>query len=64
MKKKLITVFALIIAVVSLSGCDLVNCKESGCSDEVYKDGYCKYHYAQKGVEDVGKGIFDFVTGS
>lgn len=46
----------------SLVGCGFT-CKEPGCDSEIYKEGYCKYHYGLKSAGDVvdaiGDGIMD-----
>lgn len=62
MKKKIAALFALAALACSLVACaGLTHCKE--CDDEIYKDGYCKYHYELKNVKDkadaLGKELFD-----
>ncbi len=56
MKKSIKLVTVALLVVLALVGCG-ANCKEPGCNDEVYKDGYCKYHYALNKGEDTLKGI-------
>ena len=34
-------------------------CKESGCDDEVYEDGYCKYHYYINAGSDILRDIIN-----
>ncbi len=41
-KKKLVVLLAMVALLASLTGCAR-HCKE--CDNEVYKDGYCEYHY-------------------
>lgn len=46
-------IMSLLIAaafVCGLASCGVLHCKE--CDDEVYKDGYCKYHYMANTVID------------
>lgn len=62
MKKKLSLIFVVVALACSLAGCaGLTHCKE--CDDEIYEDGYCKYHYglnaAKDKVDEVGKDLFD-----
>ena len=46
MKKRVLSLFVALIAVLQLMACSLINtCRESGCDDEIYEEGYCKYHY-------------------
>ena len=51
MKKKIFAVLAL----GALVGCG--TCKEDGCDEEVYKEGYCELHYnlneLAEGLEDL-----------
>ncbi|MGN0507249.1 MAG: hypothetical protein ACI4FZ_11865 [Lachnospiraceae bacterium] len=63
MKKKISLLLLGAILACCLAGCaGLTHCKE--CDDEVYKDGYCKYHYeinaAKEKIDDLGKDVFDF----
>ena len=49
MKKKLTTLLVIgALVISSLTACSLdKTCKYDGCDEtEIYKDGYCKYHYA------------------
>lgn len=62
MKRKISLILAVVTLVCSLVGCaGLTHCKE--CEDEIYKDGYCKYHYeinnVKNEVDKIGKDIFD-----
>ncbi len=46
MKKKVLSMFIGLGIVLLLTACSITNtCKESGCDDEIYEEGYCKYHY-------------------
>jgi hypothetical protein len=61
MKKKL-ALFAVIFGIMaSAVACGQKDCKAKGCSEEVYKDGYCEEHYFEKafekGLEELG-GLF------
>lgn len=60
-KGKLIAV-TLLLAVM-LSACSfpqlLQTCKASGCDEEIYRDGYCRYHYYLKNGEDTLKDIMN-----
>lgn len=57
MKKRALSLFVAFIAVLQLTACSSDTCKESGCDDEIYKDGYCKYHYYLNAGSDVLKDI-------
>ena len=45
--------------VLQLTACSFNTCKESGCDDEIYEDGYCKYHYYIHAGEDILKDIIN-----
>lgn len=65
--KKLLILIVILIMSTSLSACSgITHCKE--CDDEVYKDGYCQYHYtinaAKDAVDDAAKGVFDSIFGN
>lgn len=59
MKKKAFSVLVALGIVLQLTACSLNTCKESGCDDEIYEDGYCKYHYYLNAGEDILKDIFN-----
>ena len=56
-------VVALLIGVVCFAWYSLTHCKVSGCSSEVYKDGYCQYHYYAYKVDNAAHDAFDGVSG-
>lgn len=60
-KKYFLVVLALILSLSQLTGCEQLfkkHCKEPGCKEtEIYKDGYCKYHYYLNAGEEVIKDI-------
>lgn len=59
MKKKFLAALFVVIMALQLMACSLrPTCKESGCDEtEIYKDGYCNYHYFVHASEDVLKDI-------
>lgn len=60
MKKRGICVLcAVLLLVLQLAACGLINCKESGCDEEIYEDGYCKYHYYLEAGSDILKDIIN-----
>lgn len=59
MKKKVLCLFMALMAVLQLTACGSNTCKESGCDDEVYEEGYCKYHYYLKTGSDTLKDIIN-----
>ena len=66
--KKIITVLGLSTLLLSLAACNgITNCKMDGCNKDIYKDGYCQYHYTvgavKAGVDEVGQGLFDNIFG-
>lgn len=72
--KKVLALFTAFILAISLTACaGITHCKD--CNDEIYKDGYCQYHYtvhqtkdaidsAKDAVDSAAKGIFDKITGN
>lgn len=72
--KRLFALISAAIMVMSLVACGgITHCKE--CDDEIYKDGYCQYHYtvykakdaidsAKDAVDSAAKGIFDKIVGN
>ena len=60
MKRRIIAVISIIMTVAMLSACSFFTCKEQGCNEtEIYKDGYCKYHYGLNAGEDMLKDIIN-----
>ena len=63
--KKLTILVASLAAVACLTACGPSHCKE--CDNEVYKDGYCEYHYALNVAKDVvgdaANDLMDSITG-
>lgn len=61
--KKIMMALALMVIMTGCAG--LTHCKE--CDDEVYKKGYCEYHYAlnvaKDTVDEAAKGLFDKIFG-
>ena len=58
MKKKVLSMFIGLGIVLQLTACSITNtCKESGCDDEIYEEGHCKYHYYLKAGSDIIKDI-------
>lgn len=59
--KKLMVLMVSLAALATLTACGSSHCKE--CDKEVYKDGYCEYHYAlnvaQDLVDDAANGLLD-----
>lgn len=70
MKKKIATLFLICMTAISLTGCGtfwgellggVLVCKEEGCTDaDIYKDGYCKYHYRLHLGEDALNEVISF----
>lgn len=70
-KKFAISTLIIIMSFTAVTGCSFFTktCKESGCEEtEIYKDGYCKYHYEKHLLGDVvdeAEGMIkDFVNGN
>lgn len=63
MFKKLGLLVLAMSLLLTLGACGVVVCKESGCNDEVYQDGYCKYHYTINAVDSAAKDVFDGFNG-
>ena len=65
MKKLSLVLAAAVMACMLVSCAGVTHCKE--CDNEVYKDGYCEYHYALKvakdTVSDAAQGLLDSVLG-
>ena len=50
--KKIAVVLTTLAMAACLTACGSAHCKESGCENEVYQDGYCEYHYALEVAKD------------
>lgn len=59
MKKRVFTTLLAFGMVLQLTACSFNTCKESGCDDEIYEEGYCKYHYYIHAGEDILKDIIN-----
>lgn len=62
MKKRLMTLVLVgTMAVCSLTACSFEKtCKADGCTEtELYKDGYCKYHYYVCNGESIIKDVIN-----
>lgn len=62
MKKRILTLLIVTaLAGLSMTACSLEKtCKEPGCDEtELYKDGYCKYHYYINTGEDIIKDVIN-----
>lgn len=57
MKKVLTTLLLVGLLVLTLVACSST-CKESGCDEKAYKDGYCELHYALHQAENLLGGLF------
>lgn len=51
--KKIAVVLTTLAMAACLTACGSTHCKESGCENEVYQDGYCEYHYAIHAAEEI-----------
>ncbi len=51
--KKIAVVLTTLAMAACLTACGSAHCKESGCENEVYQDGYCEYHYAIHAAEEI-----------
>lgn len=72
--KKALVLFTAFIILISLVACGgITHCKD--CDDEIYKDGYCQYHYtvhqakdaissAKEAIDSAAKGAFDKIIGN
>jgi len=73
MKRRLVLLTAVVM-VMGLTACaGITHCKD--CDDEIYEDGYCKYHYtvhkaqeavdsAKEAVDSAAKDVFDNIVGN
>ena len=61
MKKRLIAALLVTIMALQFAACSFEpTCKASGCDEtDIYKDGYCKYHYYMNAGEDILKDIIN-----
>ena len=56
MKKYWKTCLILVVlcaALLALASCGKKTCKVSGCERDVFQDGYCDIHYAEKALTDL-----------
>lgn len=56
MKKLLLALMAALM-LFGMAACSST-CKESGCNEEVYKKGYCAFHYGYHYPEEALKDAF------
>lgn len=70
-KKLIIVAMVSVMGLSSITGCSLLTktCKEPGCEEtEIYKDGYCKYHYEKHMlgdmVDEAEGALKDFINGN
>lgn len=57
-KKRILLVIAAML-VSLFCGCGKKTCKESGCDEtELFKDGYCEWHYYENAAGDVLEELF------
>ena len=65
-KKQIFSLVLLILSLLMMS-CGVSHCKEKECKSELYKEGYCKYHYytnfAEEAADVVSDGIKDIING-
>lgn len=57
-----VKVACVVLVICAITGGILyyvTHCKASGCSDPVYEDGYCKYHYALYKVDSAAHGAYN-----
>lgn len=47
------------VLLFALAGCSKT-CKVKDCDGEVYKDGFCQYHYMLNGLEEAADAAGDF----
>lgn len=61
MKRKLTILLLISIMAISMTACSFdMTCKASSCSEtELYKDGFCKYHYYINAGEGIIKDIIN-----
>lgn len=57
MKKKTAVILLILAMAMQLVACGLFTCKQDGCEDDIYKDGYCQYHYYLKQGSDTLKDV-------
>ena len=61
--KKLGMSLLVVLILCCLTACGgITHCKD--CDDEIYEDGYCKYHYALHYADDAANGAFDAIFGN
>lgn len=61
LKKRIMTVFFVMMMLLQLSACSLqISCKADGCNEtDIYEDGYCRYHYYLRAGENLLKEIIN-----
>ena len=50
--KTCLILVVLCVALLALASCKKT-CKVSGCERDVFQDGYCDIHYAEKALTDL-----------
>ena len=57
--KKLILALMAALMLFGMTACSST-CKESGCSEKVYKKGYCEWHFLVHYPDEALKDAFGF----
>lgn len=52
MKKKFALLTVIFGIMVSAVACGKKDCKADGCSEEVFKKGFCEEHYLENAIEE------------
>ena len=60
---KQISLAISLLVLLCLTACAPKDCMAEGCSDEIYKEDYCKYHYTKTELDKAGKELFDGIFG-
>ena len=62
--KKMMALLLAMVMLLGLAACKKT-CKQDGCENEPYEEGYCKFHYAMEtakdGLDQIGQGIADLI---
>ncbi len=59
MKKRCFLLTLIFSIMLFAAACGQKDCKAEGCSEEVFKNGYCEAHYYEKMIEEGLKELGD-----
>lgn len=58
-----VIILIVVLIIIAAVGCGIfyyfnTYCHVPGCGQEIYRDGYCEYHYMEQFANDIYNGLF------